>query len=211
VARGVAVAKPSRNDERNIFELVKKANRMSNVPKSKPQITKQDLLNKINEEYPLFEVPKLLVVGIRGYYENTMGKPSANDRGIYDDAIFIVTPDNFHSFNANCDPSKFAKGIANLVPGIYPAYQFDLHRGKYTALCQRAGNVKVKRDNKGIEIGMFGINIHKGGYGTTSSLGCQTLYPTQWDDFISKCLAYAAKIYGKNFKKETYTYILLDQ
>jgi hypothetical protein len=32
------------------------------------------------------------LLGVRGYYLRTMGKPKINDRGMYDDAIILVTP-----------------------------------------------------------------------------------------------------------------------
>lgn len=46
------------------------------------------------------------VVAVRGYYLNTMGKEGANDRGVYDDAIFVLEPDGVHNFNGNTDPGR---------------------------------------------------------------------------------------------------------
>ena len=48
-----------------------------------------------------------------------MGKPGANDRGIYDDAIFINSPSGCMAFNANVDPSVFRPGVATLAPGLH--------------------------------------------------------------------------------------------
>lgn len=182
----------------------------ASVPSRKPQMTKGELEARIKSEHPNFIVPDFLVVGIRGYYKKTMGNPSLNDRGIYDDAIFLMTKNSFKSFNANCDPAAFQKGIANLKNGIYPAYKFDLHKGKYLAICQRSANVTVLRDGKGEDTGMFGINIHCGGVNTTSSLGCQTIPPAQWDEFIKDAQVLARDAYGTDFKKHTITYLLLE-
>jgi lysozyme len=113
---------------------------------------------------------------------------------MYDDALFLVSPEAFVAFNANTDPSGYrkgrgtgaGKGMASLNPGVWPVYRFDLHNGQYLALCQRAGTVTVTRDGRPPypDTGMFGINIHRGGETGTSSEGCQTIPPKQWDLFL---------------------------
>ena len=181
------------------------------APSTKPKITRNELIAMIKSTYPNFILHKVLFVGIRGYYKKSLGDPTKNDRKIYDDAVFILTEKEVLSFNANVDPGAFKTGIASLVPGIYNAYKFDLHKGKYLALCQRAANVTVNRDGKGHDTGMFGINIHKGGINQVSSLGCQTIIPTQWDDFIYQAQTQCRNEIGTDFKRYTYTYILLEQ
>lgn len=129
------------------------------------------------------------IVGIRGYYRDSMGQPGTNDRGIYDDALFIISPSAFVSFNGNVDPSIHRRAIAVLQPGVWK-YRFGIHglskprAMRYKALVQ-AGPVTVLRDATGYDTGEFGINIHRGGNTTTSSLGCQTLPPSQWPAFIA--------------------------
>lgn len=131
------------------------------------------------------------LVGVRGYYLDTMGAPRVNDRGIYDDAIFICSPDAHASFNANTDPSVTRPGVAVLKAGLW-TYQRGKHRRNdpkgYPALVQ-AAPVTVTRDEKGEETGWFGINIHRGSLRNTSSLGCQTIYPTQWQAFMNLVVA----------------------
>lgn len=137
---------------------------------------------------------ELCVLIVRGYFRDSMGAPLKNDRGIYDDAIFLCGPDHFSSYNGNSDPSGYrkgsgygsSKGVARLKPGSYRAHQLGLHKGQYQALVQRVGPVTVIRDGNPDyeETGFFGINIHKGGDNTTSSLGCQTIPPSQWFAFI---------------------------
>jgi hypothetical protein len=129
------------------------------------------------------------IVARRGYYRDTMGVPGKNDRGIYDDAMAIVTPNTFVTFNANCDPSRYEKGIARLAPGVWD-FELGIHNRtrpadrQYEALIQ-AGPFTVTRDGGKAETGWFGINIHRGGLTTTGSAGCLTIVPSQWDAFIA--------------------------
>ncbi len=126
------------------------------------------------------------LVGIRGYYQD---HHEDNQRGIYDDALFLCSPDLFLPVNANTDPGAYRKGIATLKPGIWK-YQLGTHGlskpkdQQYQALVQ-AGDVTVIRDGTGPDTGKFGINIHRGGITVVSSLGCQTIPPAQWPAFIA--------------------------
>jgi hypothetical protein len=129
------------------------------------------------------------IFGVRGYYRDSMGVVGKNDRGIYDDAIIVVSENVHASFNANTDPSLFRKGIASLKPGIhlYRKGNHGISRGPgYPALrpATKGELLPVFRDGQGDSFGVA-INIHKGGYRTTSSEGCQTIYPDQWQGFIN--------------------------
>lgn len=134
--------------------------------------------------------------------------------------IYSFTTDPGKTYMNN--PSN-AKGTAILVPGQYKGvYSLDLHNGKYKALCQRNGPVKVYRDgNKNdiydqnpntIEKGNFGINIHRANsdYARNTidnySAGCQVINsPTDYYEFIKLCET-SAKYYGNKF-----TYTLLNE
>lgn len=117
-----------------------------------------------------------------------------------------------------------SKGTAILVPGQYRGvYAVDLHRGKYNALCQRLGPVKVYRDNNKdmiydlnptkIDTGYFGINIHRSDATWTRntidgySAGCQVFNnPNSFNEFMSIIMK-AKLMFGNKF---TYTLITED-
>lgn len=154
-------------------------------------------------DYPCY------MLAVRGYYLNTMGKKGANDRGIYDDAIMLVSPTLYYTVNANTDPGAFRKRIANLKVGTH-LYKMGIHgisrpaSQRYAAFRQ-AEKVTVVRDGVGEDLGYFGINIHKGGYNSVSSLGCQTVYPTQWLGFKE---AFYTEL--KRYNQKVFPYILID-
>lgn len=160
------------------------------LPPKRPQQSRDDTVAQLlaggwePDRYPV------ALLGVRGYYLDTMGEPGKNDRKLYDDAIFIVWPSGgYAAFNANTDPGAFRAGIATLLPGVWK-YRVGTHgiskppARRYTALVQGAP-VTVQRDGRTITYsGMFGINIHRGSRTSVSSEGCQTIWPGQWQEFI---------------------------
>ena len=99
------------------------------------------------------------------------------------------------------------------------SHKIGLHRGKYTALVQTGGRVRVYRDDNKDEVldmdpateqdGYFGINIHKAGSHSTEvdkwSAGCQVF--ANADDFecFMNIVKKSAETYGSQF-----TYTLID-
>lgn len=184
---------------------------MGIVPKNKPGQAR-DWVEKQVKDYDLKKY-KIYLVGFRGYYLDTMGVKGKNDRALYDDAIFSVSDVGFTSWNANTDPSIYRKGsgtgerkgVASLKTGLW-LYKKGIHRG-YKAFVQ-AAPVTVQRDGSPDyeDTGYFGINIHKGGINGTSSLGCQTIYPTQWEAFR----AYNYELMDR-FGQKIIPYVLLEK
>jgi hypothetical protein len=191
------------------------------MPPARPRLGYAQLMTRVR---PLGLDPDrdpVFVAGMRGYYRDTMGRPGANDRGIYDDALFLVSPSFFGAYNGNTDPSgrrpgqgfsTRTRGMARLTPGLWRVHRFAKHNGKYLALCQRGGAVTVMRDGNPDypHTGMFGINIHRGGVATTSSLGCQTVHPTQWPGFIASAVDQAKRYHGTAWDRVDIPYVLME-
>jgi lysozyme len=177
------------------------------VPNSRPQQPKEKTLAMVIKA----RIEDLVcLVGIRGYYSETF-QPSGNQRGIYDDAMVLLSPSVHATFNANTDPSIYRKGIAVLQTGIHRFrkgnHGISRPDGGYPAL--RPSNAKeqlpVTRDKEGDSMGVA-INIHRGSYNSTSSAGCQTIYPPQWDGFINL-------VYGEmaRYNQKTIPYLLTER
>lgn len=159
-------------------------------PKQSDETTRA-IVDKFFSKLSDAPVEPVQVLFVRGYYLNSMGAKGKNDRAMYDDAAFVVSPEGVQPFNANSDPSAFRKRIANLkapqvvnyIPGKHGLSRRD---GGYPAFRQNS-NVTVIRDGVGEDTDRpgkrFWINLHRGGVNGTSSLGCLTIPPHQWDEF----------------------------
>jgi lysozyme len=179
------------------------------IPSSTPKLALAEV-DKLIKKHKVTD--KVVLVGIRGYYRDSMGKVGANDRSIYDDALFIVSPTHFSAWNANTDPSAYRKGIASLEPGVH-RYRKGNHGisrpgGGYPAFRPATKNeeLPVSRDGVADPRPGVAINIHRGGYNTTSSEGCQTLPPAQWDRFYA-ALSGELKAHGQ----KDFPYVLVNQ
>lgn len=160
----------------------------------------------------LTEKEPVAALGVRGYRRDTMGKPGENDVNIYDDALFLCAPGVFMAANGNTDPSRIGwnasigKEFAMLCPGTW-YFVRGAHKQRVPALRQadedqadvcgipnhghftvwRAKDMEqVRAGTARKETGYFAINIHRGGDTTTSSWGCQTIPPAEFDPFMSK-------------------------
>src|SRR5690606_22423033 len=71
------------------MEQAQEGEQMSIMPRGRPGITQE----RAGELLKRRGVPdRVALLGLRGYYRDTMGKKGRNDRGLYDDAIVLVGP-----------------------------------------------------------------------------------------------------------------------
>lgn len=165
-----------------------------------PKMSREEIAAIINNSGVRSDV---VIVGIRGYYRDSMGISGRNDRGIYDDAIFVLSPNEFQAFQANVDPSNFKKGIANLKAGVYKVVKW-IHKGKYAAL-QIVNDVLIRDGQKNEDAGRHGINFHYGSDTQTWSEGCQTLPRSSYWAFLN--LVYAEM---QKYHLDSIEYVLID-
>lgn len=166
------------------------------------------------------------------YNVNLVGVRSANrTAGSWDDWFFILYQENgvnkiraFDEFTT--DPGSYylqypinSAGCAITVPGQHRGvWQIGIHNGKYEALVQTGGTIRVYRDNdrdatldmlsSTIQTGMFGINLHHGYDSATIgqySAGCQVFrHPADLTTVLGLCKK-SRDLYGNSF-----TYTLLN-
>lgn len=194
---------------------------MTTIPKARPKldgaIVRRAALSMMMRDKGIANVAELLgrcpvqFFAVRGYYDT-------NGVGVYDDAIFLLLPDEVRAFNGNVDPSRLGwnpaidKYYAQLTAGVWPLRPGH-HRGvplrfrQMTAEEARErglpkvfsdrradGEVTVRRVHKdgtgALDTGYFAINFHPGGEHGTGSAGCQTMPDEQYEE--CRDLAYAA-------------------
>jgi hypothetical protein len=173
--------------------------------------------------YKWFE-GKDLMLNIIGVRNSSTGQKVTN---LFDDHLTLTYTvdgvEHFHSWPATTDPGtkgvmQFGNkaGVARLVEGQYiNSHIMRPHAGKYEALGQnkpvkvyRDPNKDMVYDEKSIQEGLFGINIHKAGADSTFvenwSEGCQVFKKAaDFEEFMAICRR-AKAVHGNNF---TYTLI----
>tara|TARA_R100000808_G_C2132719_1_gene141623 strand:+ start:593 stop:1219 length:627 start_codon:yes stop_codon:yes gene_type:complete len=176
--------------------------------------------------------------GNKSYNINIIGvRNSSNSSKSFDDSLLVIYRNillewQVESYQITTDPGPYIlrkpinpDGTAILVPDQYRGvYKIGLHGGsfRHTALIQRGGKVKVYRDDdkdsklemdeRKIQEGMFGINIHRHSrpaereYVNGTSAGCQVFKNSkEFADFLEVCNISADK-FGNSF-----TYTLLEE
>ena len=135
---------------------------------------------------------------------------------------------NWHVYRCTTDAGMYYLKNYNMPSGTailcHPqqmrgVYKIDKHGGKYDALCQRNGTVKVWRDRNKDHIhdmmgeiyeGYFGINIHKSGADSVIvgkwSAGCTVFQNSDdFDEFLGIC---REQIAHNDWRSFTYTLIM---
>lgn len=185
----------------------------------------KDMIEKAvkSKGYKWFDEKDMLlnIVGVRN---SSVGQKVTN---AFDDKLTLSYKENgvwqYKEWTNTTDAGKKgvmeyhnANGVARLVEGQYiGSHALGLHQGKYEALRQvkavkvfRDANKDMMFDEKTIQEGIFGINIHKAGVDSTFvenwSEGCQVF--KRFNDF-DEFMAIARKskaVHGNSF---TYTLI----
>ena len=166
----------------------------------------------------------LNIIGVR-----TRGEPN-----VFDDRICLVYKDKHgwvtREWPATCDPGSYHLSNPSQVKGTAVmaspqqcrgVYKIDLHAGRYEALCQRLGKVKVWRDGDRSDsvdwdqfddavAGWYGINVHRAGADSTRidrwSSGCQVFQRSADFDSFMELVKASEALYGNKF-----TYTLIDE
>lgn len=166
------------------------------------------------------------------YNLNIIGiRTKDSDSNTFDDRMNVSYKDSkswiTRTWPCTTDPGLYYRenpanvnGTAILCAGQYRSvYKIGKHRGKYNALVQTGGKVKVWRDSNRDEQldygnasdGYFGINIHKAGLSSITvdkwSAGCQVFKKAEdFNEFMSIC---NKQVEVNGWKTFTYTLIEL--
>lgn len=203
---------------------------------SKPSITIQSeglppVMKKAQElGHQVWDTPyRLWLFGIRSpsreanAFDDTLGCAWFDESGTCNVEYWPGTTDPGTYWLEN--PSK-SSGTAILVEGQYlDVWKIDKHGGKYTALCQRNGEVRVYRDaNRDNHLdmdpativrGLYGINLHA----ATQRVGGESTQVNKWS---AGCQVHAtqvgfsrmmelAHLQVEKTGRATFSYTLLDE
>ena len=192
--------------------------------------TRDQIEKAVKEKgYAWFDSQKDYDLNIVGVRNSSTGKKLTNK---FDDWLTlsykIKGVKQFHIWPATTDPGVThtvqrllnTEGVARLIPGQYRgSHVIGMHQGKYQALVQKGAAVKVYRDankdmtydEKNIDEGFFGINIHRSSPTGVStqvdgwSAGCQVFANIRDFTVFMGIVNKSSEIIGNKF-----TYTLLE-
>lgn len=148
-------------------------------------------LDAVIEHFNLVPTRACLIY-VRGHYLDTMGRPGVDDVNIYDDAVYLVSPNRRESWNANTSPSFPKKGYAELVLGQYVYYPSYHHiwepKKRYRAFRPYPEGIKLKCLRNGKLSTCQATNLHMGSdnpaaFDVVWSQGCMTVPRSQYPDY----------------------------
>jgi hypothetical protein len=119
------------------------------------------------------------------------GADGSDNIGVYDDDVIGITPTGIQTYQGNTNPSRRRDGVAELVPGVWSMVPgvHGITTGRPRPAFRQAPDASftVRRHNRsGLFRGYFAINLHDGGWNSTSSLGCITLPPDEFKRLVGQ-------------------------
>lgn len=178
-----------------------------------PTLTREQAIEFCRNFFPEVRDP-VIVFGIRSYFNPGNNKRGIYDDaiGYISSSSYGVFPGNCDPSVTRADIAVLQPGVWRYKKGLHglhhlnpsvPADAAELKQlqdtgrdvSGYTACywaLRQAGDVTVLRDGYTQPYTdtpprpRMWIDIHRGGYNTTSSEGCQTIHPAYWDAFFWK-------------------------
>lgn len=158
------------------------------VVREKPRLGMIEVEKWIPEGVPSDEI---VLLGVRGYFSDQFG----NDRNKYSSAFFLRLNGSVYGFRGNTLPSSYGQNPETLryypvlQPGTAMRYRVASYLspidGKRRPALVQDSPVSVLRDGASERTtGRYGIHIHSGGYDSTGSWGCQTIWPPDFAELL---------------------------
>jgi lysozyme len=172
-----------------------------------PNLSRREIQKIIEHHKKHYSVAgNVFVVGIRGYFLDSIGLANRNDLNVWDDVLAYWSPRDNGAFAGNTDPSfviQKGRELAKLNLGVYQ-FQTGHHKKIPKAFRAYPEGVKLPCTRNGKPSFCSYINIHPGGIGTWSE-GCQTLPPSNWAKFQPE--VYAELDF---YKQKIFNYLLIE-
>lgn len=177
-----------------------------------PTLTKDQAIEFCRNHFPQV-TNALIVFGIRGYFDPGANKRGIYDDaiGYISDSAYGVFPANCDPSIVRPEIAVLQPGVWLYSEGLHGLHHITNSKEDQARLVQlqktrmdipgytacywalrQSGDVTVVRDGHKEPYTdtpprpRMWIDIHRGGYNTTSSEGCQTIHPDYWDAFYWK-------------------------